>query len=453
MATVVTTTPEAAPVGAALSTTSGLLAATEGYKHAINEYSAYEAGVLLNNRYLKLANIQAGSYGQVSLARDVQKERDVAVKAMDKSVKGVSIMARHEISVIRRVGYHQNICQLLDFFETKSHYFLVFEYCEHGDLYDFLKSQASKDSKKLHGFQSHSSPILFKQFVKELCAAVEHSHRRGVYHRDIKPENILIASNGSIKLTDWGLATLSCQAADPCIGTEKYMAPETFFKKSSKPLVTYDSAKADYWSLGITLLYTLFGRCPFKLANVSADTNFKKFVDSSYHLFNMYPNLSKHGFHAIMQLLQLNPIHRSMDKCLEVLNESYGSGLTLEQEMDQYVNYNGSELFEDDSNNMMFGLDDELEPLESQHNVDEETTEEYNTLNDGAQQSTTSNEDLEVELSGTMPPPSLTCSLFGTSSSYPMGGTSWAEMHDELDDHFSFQIQRIGSLLEKQTRH
>jgi serine/threonine protein kinase len=384
--------------------------------HSVDEFAAYEAGVLLNNRYMRLSNIQVGSYGQVSLARDVHNNVDVAVKAMNKQAHGVTAVARHELSVLKRLGHgHENVCQLLDFFETPTHYFIVFEYCANGDLYDYLKS---------HGNHlSSTSAVLFKQFVKELASAVKYAHSRGVFHRDIKPENVLITGNGSIKLTDWGLATVCAKCFDPCIGTEKYMAPETFFKKSSKPgsLISYDSAKADYWSFGITLLYTLFGHCPFKLANVS-DPNFKKFVDSPQHLFTLYPNLSNHGFHAIMQLLQLNPIHRSLDKCLEVLTEDYAAGLTLDQEMNQFVNFEPEE--------MVFGLDD----FHQDSLIDNTSVEPIPIPSNLPPKETVSS-----SVPSSLAPPSL-------MESCPMG-TSWADM-DDIDDWGmeSFKIQQIGSL-------
>lgn len=437
-------------------------AANSNTTAVVDEYAAYEAGVLLNNRYLKLSNIQVGSYGKVSLARDMFTGEDVAVKAMDKNTKGVRAMARHEVSLLKRLSSapHANICQLLNFFESSTHYFLVFEYCAHGDLYDYLKSRGNH----LNPSGANGSPITFKHFVKELASAVKSSHSRGVYHRDIKPENILITSTGSVKLTDWGLATVCSKSFDPCIGTEKYMAPETFFKRSdsvvskSKPLYSYDSARSDYWSIGITMLYTLFGSCPFKLANVS-DVDFKKFVESPTHLFTLYPNLSNHGFHAIMQLLQLNPIHRSLDECLAVLSQDFGAGLTMQQELDQLItgennnnnNKNNNNKDNNDIDGMVFGLDDmdlNMEINTVQQNIDDLVKDQGQILN-----SKMGSGVKPIPIPGcneTVPPCDLshpsTAPPSLVESLYPMG-TSWADMED-FDaswDSQSFQIQQIGS--------
>lgn len=259
--------------------------------------------------YKFIKNLQLGSYGKVILANDLSTNLPVAIKVMPKPSGHSSFMARHELSILKKLHFkpHQNICQLLDFFQTENYHWFVFEYCSNGDLYDYIANKEN-DSRPLH----------FKTLVKELVQVINYSHSKGIYHRDIKPENILIDSSKSIKLTDWGLATLTIISEDPCVGTEKYMAPETFFKsnKRSAKSNSYNTKLADYWSLGITLLYVLFKRCPWKLAN-SSDPNFKAFTQDPFILFDWYPRLSKFGFDCILSLLQLNPSHRNLDRFYE----------------------------------------------------------------------------------------------------------------------------------------
>ncbi|CDR36349.1 CYFA0S01e00738g1_1 [Cyberlindnera fabianii] len=410
----------------------------------IDEFGAYEQGILLHNRYRKIADIQAGSYGRVSVAHDTATNTQVAVKAMSKKVQGVSAVARHEVSILKRLGKHENICALLDCFETSSHYFLVFEHCAHGDLYDYLQRQ----DNHLNPSRRNGTPALFKQFVKELVAAVNFAHSRGVYHRDIKPENILIDAHGSVKLTDWGLATVCSKCFDPCIGTEKYMAPETFFRQSSKSKsrISYDAIKADYWSVGVTMLYVLFGKCPFKLANVS-DADFSDFVNTPGFLLDKYPTLTVHGHDAVMQVLQLNPTHRSLDACLEVLTRDYTAPLTTEQIVEQdneaAVQFS-DDIFafdEDDDDN-----DDGVPSLDESDNMFDHHHHNHNF--DGSTSSSFSPTSLSptmaiktpgvTENHQTMAPPSLIESV-GMES---LMGKSWAEI-DEWDvESFNFCVPK-----------
>jgi len=396
--------------------------------HKIDEFIAYENGVLLNNRYLKIDNIQDGSYGKVSVALDTYTNEKVAIKSMYKKNQGVCAIARHEISILKRLGKDcENICHLLNHFQTDDYYFLIFEYCSNGDLYDYLKNI----NNHLNPNFKNGSLIFFKQFIKELANSMNFAHSKGVYHRDIKPENILIDSKGCIKLTDWGLATMGKICFDPCIGTEKYMAPETFFKKIKKPLnpsqlISYDAIKSDYWSFGITILYTLFGSCPFKIANISNDY-FKKFSQNPEFLFKIYPNLTKHGFDIVMTLLQINPKNRSIENCLNLINNFYNVALTFDQEIEEPI-------YENDS--FIFGMDEQ---------------EDLNTLNQSLnlsfQQSTNTTssypQDYQSSLQTTPPssltPPSLTSSF---NNHHDVQQFSWA---DEIDDlNMNFNVQQVS---------
>lgn len=381
------------------------------HHHKIDEFIAYENGVLLNNRYLKLNNIQDGSYGKVSVALDTYTNEKVAIKSMYKKNKGVSAIARHEISILKKLGQTcENICHLLNHFQTSDYYFLIFEYCSNGDLYDYLKNI----DNHLNPNFKNGSLVFFKQFIKELANAMNFAHSKGIYHRDIKPENILIDSKGSIKLTDWGLATVGSRCFDPCIGTEKYMAPETFFKlkktKNPEQLISYDSIKSDYWSFGITILYTLFGSCPFKIANLK-DEGFKRFLQDPEFLFKIYPNLTQHGFEIVLSLLQINPQNRSIDHCLELINSYFNVGLTYDQEIEQ------EDISFDES--FIFGMDESIEHHQPQP------------------QQPQPQQPQEQSLSLSFPefPPSLT-------SSFP-NNFSWA---DEIDPNMvTFNFEQVNN--------
>lgn len=316
----------------------------------MSAYLQYESGeVPLNNRYKFLTTIQEGSFGKVSLALDLESPAyassvtgnsdgaKVAIKAMYKNSNGA--IARHEIAVLKRLGNNNNVCRLLNHFETAGFICLVLEYCANGDLYDLI----------------HQSPSLVDVLVlaRDLKNALEYIHSKGVYHRDIKPENILFDGEGKLKLCDWGLATKVRYSADWDVGTEKYMAPECRRVSQNAPDFAasrddddtdlrqhYDCKYVDYWSMGITLLATIFGYCPFKPTSNSKslelDNNYKQYVHFQNYgvLYDIYPNMNLTCFEIFICLLDVHPEKRQLDTFLSLLGEGAKFGLTVDEEFE-----------------------------------------------------------------------------------------------------------------------
>ena len=151
---------------------------------------------------------------------------------------------------------HTNVVALLDCKETQNHVFLVMEYCNGGDLADYLhaKGTLSEDTVRL--------------FLRQIAGAMKALNAKGIVHRDLKPQNILlchksIKSNPSpndivLKIADFGFARFlneGVMAATLC-GSPMYMAPEVIMS------LQYD-AKADLWSIGTIVFQCLTGKAPF----------------------------------------------------------------------------------------------------------------------------------------------------------------------------------------------
>ncbi|ODQ82256.1 hypothetical protein BABINDRAFT_158891 [Babjeviella inositovora NRRL Y-12698] len=402
----------------------------------IDECTAYEKGVLLRNKYRFVKSIQQGSYGNVSLALDTTTNTEVAIKAMNKSVHGVTPVARHEVSILSRLGYHPNICQLLDSFETSSTTYLVLEYCSGGDLHDRLHSQGGLSSFTVY------------KLASQLKEALNHSHQRGVYHRDIKPENILFSANGDAKLADWGLATLARSSYDSSVGTEKYMAPECFVSSTK-----YDTLYADYWSFGMTLLFAIFGKAPFTKPHPKADNNFKLFSvkrggsdnNDMDVLYDIYPDMSAGCLEALVPVLSLIPSSRNLEKCVDLLNDNWSCGLTVDEEYELEM----CEAYSDEDD--MFEMDDAA----YDDVIVPYTSKEISTLSsivDDFSTSTAATSVTSIAIPSTketatapgiapsqfasQPPPSL------IGNSYM--GKSWSDIEDEDDDDFFFQFESMS---------
>lgn len=265
-------------------------------------------GQLLDNRYLTLAPLNHGSFGMVFLAKDTRTGDDVAIKCLTKpssaSPSSFAVDERsEELDCHTRTNYHPNLVNLLHYFETDAHVFLVLEYCSMGDLYEAIRNNRGPLETE------H-----VRDFMLQLVSAVEFMHSKGLYHRDIKPENIFLTQDGSMKLGDFGLATKSPWSFEACVGSDRYMAPEQYEPTDSG----YSTAQADIWSIGICLLNILFSRNPF-VTPTESDVLFADYTRDRQSLFDVFPNMSQDTFEILIHALALDPEKRSLSAVREAI--------------------------------------------------------------------------------------------------------------------------------------
>ena len=151
---------------------------------------------------------------------------------------------RQEIEILRTI-FHENVIQHLDSIETDTEFNIITELAQE-ELYTVLR-----EDEKL--------PLtVVRSIALQLIRALQHLHENNIIHRDIKPQNILICTNGTVKICDFGFAKALESSAMICSfkGTPLYMAPEVIYQKP------YNES-ADIWSLGV-LLYELYtGKPPY----------------------------------------------------------------------------------------------------------------------------------------------------------------------------------------------
>lgn len=229
-------------------------------------------GSTLNNKYHIEKVIGKGSFSVVYLAR-YQGEK-FAVKCLKKQDCNPAL--DRELYLLKRMN-HPNITTLVDSIETRDHLFLVMELCEL-DLFDFILE----------------CKFNVKQTFFELLDAVIYLHNNNIYHRDLKPENVLIKSidNPVVKLSDFGLSTMSEYSREFGCGSVRYMAPETFAGKKA-----YHCASNDVWSVTIILINMLTGKNPW-VEPCMSDRHFRnhmKFtmIDSFKQQFNFSEQFTK----------------------------------------------------------------------------------------------------------------------------------------------------------------
>ncbi|OHT17329.1 AGC family protein kinase [Tritrichomonas foetus] len=198
------------------------------------------------------------------------------------------------------------------------------EYLPGGDLYSLLQnvSAIEEDSAKIYTFQ--------------IAKALGYLHSRGIIHRDIKPDNILIAADGSLRLTDFGLSYIGCVdrqvsekpssndkivEAKSLVGTPDYIAPEIILNLSH-------SFTVDWWSLGIMVYEFIMGIPPFHGKTI--DETKDLILKGDYIKPNIEnPDISDDCADFIDSLLQQNPHKRLGNNGLEeVLNHKWLKSLS-----------------------------------------------------------------------------------------------------------------------------
>ncbi|KAL7225032.1 hypothetical protein ACSBR1_020335 [Camellia fascicularis] len=215
-----------------------------------------EAQGLLLGRYEVGKFLGHNTLAKVYHARNIKTNEGIAIKIIDKEkiLKGGLIAhIKCEISILRRVR-HPNIVQLFEVMATKSKIYFVMEYVKGGELFKKVTKGRLKEE-------------VARKYFQQLISAVRFCHARGVYHRDLEPENLLLDEDGDLKVSDFGLSTVSDQIQQDGLfhtfcGTPAYVAPEVLGRKG------YDDAKVDIWSCGIILFVLMAGYLPFHDQNI-----------------------------------------------------------------------------------------------------------------------------------------------------------------------------------------
>ncbi|MEV4442742.1 serine/threonine-protein kinase, partial [Streptomyces sp. NPDC049577] len=212
-------------------------------------------GRVLAGRYRLLGELGRGGMGVVWRARDEVLGRDVAVKEV-RAPEGLSgsevgrLYARleREGRAAARVA-HRNVVTVHDVATDGGRPWIVMELVAGLSLADVLEAEGPLPPAR--------AAHIGAEVLAALCAA----HAVGVLHRDVKPANILLANDGRVVLTDFGIALVegssALTAAGQLVGSPEYLAPERALGRPPGPA-------SDLWSLGVTLYAAVEGRSPFR---------------------------------------------------------------------------------------------------------------------------------------------------------------------------------------------
>ncbi|XP_045436277.1 serine/threonine-protein kinase ULK1 isoform X2 [Pipistrellus kuhlii] len=238
-----------------------------------------------------------GAFAVVFKGRHREKhDLEVAVKCINKKnlAKSQTLLGK-EIKILKELK-HENIVALYDFQEMANSVYLVMEYCNGGDLADYLHTMRtlSEDTIRL--------------FLQQIAGAMRLLHSKGIIHRDLKPQNILLSNPGGrranpnnirVKIADFGFARYlqsNMMAATLC-GSPMYMAPEVIMSQH------YDG-KADLWSIGTIVYQCLTGKAPFQ---ASSPQDLRLFYEKNKTLVPIIPRETSAPLRQLLlALLQRN---------------------------------------------------------------------------------------------------------------------------------------------------
>jgi serine/threonine-protein kinase len=208
-------------------------------------------------RYASLRPLGAGGQAEVTLARDQDIDRPVAVKRLLPELVSDDAVLRFA-EEIRTVGQleHPNIVPIHDVgVDGDGQYYFVMKYVEGETLEAVITKLRDGDATTLRKY----TPEYRLQICNEILRGIEHAHGLGILHRDLKPANIMVGSLGEVVIMDWGIARRAGAVESPgsLLGTPAYMAPE----QAAGRLEAMD-ARSDVYSLAVTFYEFLALRHP-----------------------------------------------------------------------------------------------------------------------------------------------------------------------------------------------
>lgn len=238
--------------------------------------------------------------GEVYLAKDPQIERLVAIKTV--RLAGTDPGAEEDLRVrmareAKAAGQlvHPHVVTLFDAGEAEGVFFLAFEYIEGTDLEARARGQPPLTSAEV------------VRIGRQTASGLSAAHRRGIVHRDIKPSNLLQNEEGSVKISDFGIAKLSGQRTEltqlgAVVGTPHYLSPE---QVRGEPL----DGRSDLFSLGIVLYELLARRLPFDGETFST-LLYQILSEEPTPFAELRPDLPPRLSNAVMRLLAKTPDER-----------------------------------------------------------------------------------------------------------------------------------------------
>lgn len=209
-------------------------------------------GKKLDGRYEIQELIGVGGMATVYKAKDIKNNRTVAIKILKDEFSRNSEFIRRFKNESKAIAVlsHPNIVKVYDVSFGDVMQYIVMEYIDGITLKEYIEQQEKSIDWKMAVY-----------FTNQILKAMQHAHEKGIVHRDVKPQNMMLLQDGTIKVTDFGIARFSNTETrtmtDKAIGSVHYIAPEQARGERT-------DGKSDVYSIGVMLYEMLTGQLPFQ---------------------------------------------------------------------------------------------------------------------------------------------------------------------------------------------
>ena len=250
----------------------------------------------IGNRYRIVKLIGKGGMADVYLAYDEILKREVAVKILKSDMSDDDIALerfKREAGAVTQL-VHPNIVDVYDVGDDGDKHYIVMEYVKGYTLKQLIKKRG---------------PIPYKEavwLIKQLAGALLEAHRNNVIHRDVKSQNVLIKDDGTVKLSDFGIAVASgaiqLTHKDSVLGSVHYLAPELSRGKQA-------TMQSDIYSLGIVFYELLTGDVPYK-AETPVQVALKHIKENIPSVRDFNPEIPQSVENIVIKATAKNPNNR-----------------------------------------------------------------------------------------------------------------------------------------------
>ena len=205
---------------------------------------------LLAERYRIDSQVGIGGMGTVFSALDQRLNRQVAVKVLKEELSADPRFVERFRREARSAAAlsHPNLANVFDYGEDSGRYFIVMELVKGRDLARVMREEGPLELDRA------------RSIAEQIANALGHAHAAGLIHRDVKPQNVIVPDDGSVKVTDFGIARATGEstltATGTIMGTAQYLSPEQASGETPGPF-------SDVYSLGIVFYEMVTGAVPF----------------------------------------------------------------------------------------------------------------------------------------------------------------------------------------------
>ncbi|GAA6395962.1 Stk1 family PASTA domain-containing Ser/Thr kinase [Solibaculum mannosilyticum] len=254
-------------------------------------------GKRLDGRYEILETVGVGGMAVVYKAHDLMDDRIVAIKVLKSEYVGNEEFRRRFKNECKAIAVldHPNIIKVYDVSFGDRIEYIVMEYIDGITLKEYIEQQKVIQWKDA------------VHFTVQILRALQHAHDKGIIHRDIKPQNIMLLADGTIKVTDFGIARFSRNTShtfnsEQAIGSVHYISPE----QASGEIT---DEKTDLYSVGVMLYEMLTGRLPFE-ADSAVSVAIMQMQSTPKMPREINPDIPEGLEQITMRAMQKNPAQR-----------------------------------------------------------------------------------------------------------------------------------------------